>query len=433
MIDLDEQSLRTIFASITAPPSSVTVSGATVLGRRSVRRRRWAGFTTAGLALAAVLAVGAVGVQRHGHPAVMPAVPPGRVMSVATCPYTELPGLSTFAISAQAIESWAYVADIDPTGHWVTAGSFADQRESALVWHDAAPVDVPAPVDGPVGEELTGISPQAINSSGETVGLVMYSAAGQPLPDSRAFSFHDGVTSILPTPSGWSMAVATAVNSRGDIAGMAYHRGADLAVTPVVWHAGDLDHPEILAIPAGSDGALVAGIGDDGTVVGSTFTYGTTDRQVLAYRPYPYMWSARGVGSALAVPGNSPGTATSVSGDFAYGTYTPDDPTRHPLRWDLRSGTYTELDNSDPLVGSDLVGNATGAAVATLRLGDNEFVGIARPGLGGPPVDPILGNEITGKPQEFGGISDHGDVAGAVVVVDRTGLSGTISLRVWHC
>jgi hypothetical protein len=178
-----------------------------------------------------------------------------------------------------------------------------------------------------------------VNDSGVVVGR------GQTV-DRRhyAWAYVDGEVVELPVPHGYTGAEATAINAKGEVAGVLFAGERDKAV---VWPApAATAEAEVLSAPGG---AMAFGISDAGVVVGGL------DDGSAAYR-----WDAHGQGGKFASPAGTASTsALGVRGDWAYGLLTSDGkpPTSDSTTstpqtvdssgavvWDLRTGRAVKVD-----------------------------------------------------------------------------------------
>ncbi|GAB3865408.1 hypothetical protein [Dactylosporangium cerinum] len=287
--------------------------------RRSHRRRRAALVAATGGLTAAVIVLAAL-VLRVPAPAPVPSV---TVAVPGGCQVTTLP--------LPPGVTGATVTGADPTGRFVVGAPFPSDDTAPAVtvlWTDGTPRLLP-----------TGFLAAAVSSSGLVVGT-----RGR-LEDRRAAILRDGAVTDLPLPDGAVISDAVAVNGRGEIAGIVYY--PDYSARAVVWPPA---HDRARLLQAGSAGkqdTMAAGIGEDGTVVG---TVGERER---AYR-----WASDGTGVALRLPeGYRSSEGQAITGDWAIGVASTsrggEDGKEElvarstPVRWNLATGA---IDHGFPVV-----------------------------------------------------------------------------------
>jgi len=322
-----ETRIRELLSSVDLPASRMSATDLVREGARTRRRRQRqtvgvAGVVTLGLGLA----VGVAGL-------------PGRSTGPA-------PGLSQQAgASATAVPAACAVHRLalpkEATGGGVNSGSPNGQYLAGVVSGKDSP-GKPVRWAGARAESIpiTGIGEAVgVNDSGVVVGR------GQTA-DRRhyAWAYVDGVVVELPLPHGYTGAEATAINAKGQVAGVLFAGEHDAAV---VWQAPTAVAEAKVLAPAG--GATAFGISDEGVVVGGAGS--------AAYR-----WDAQGQGGKLSGPaGPADGSALGVRGDWAYGLLALDDKPpagestastpvtvdrNEAVVWDLRTGRATTVDDA---------------------------------------------------------------------------------------
>jgi uncharacterized membrane protein len=181
----------------------------------------------------------------------------------------------------------------------------------------------------------------AVNSSGTVVGFKRDRVSGESTY-AEAWIFIGGAFEVLPTPAGYRGASPNAINDSGEIVGVADGLNGETAA--VIWSADSLT-PRILDAPA-TAGAY--GIAPDGTVVG----FAGADRYEA--QGQPYVWAPDGAGRALDLPaGTTRGDVSRVSGAWATGTIggspvETDGGTSSHMNgalWNLRTGSVSPLDD----------------------------------------------------------------------------------------
>ncbi|TCC56071.1 hypothetical protein E0H73_33425 [Kribbella pittospori] len=212
-------------------------------------------------------------------------------------PMATLPELTAFGPSAVA-----------PGGRFVSGGAeAAADRQTAVQWIDGVPENV-----GMVAEYTFASD---VNDAGQLVVL------GRTRGSYRSFIYDDGTLQNLPTPPGYTQAVARFIsNTTGVVAGVTYSDASKLRA--VIWGA---DHqPHVLPVPDGFDDVTVNDIDEDGTVVGSVIA---RDGDVVSAA----YWLPDGTVTLL--PGTSSSEVTAVRDGVAVGT-----DSGQAVRWVLGSG-----------------------------------------------------------------------------------------------
>ncbi|MEV4656986.1 hypothetical protein [Micromonospora sp. NPDC049301] len=264
---------------------------------RLARRTLAAGATVGLLATAAVVAA---------SPATAFPRPPAPSCTIQTLPQPP---------NMYRTEAYA----IDPTGRYVAGGALRVFDESPteaflLIWDRGRLRTVPWPNgDGVVDVNARGVVIGNGNADGRT----------QP------WSYRDGVFTLLPTP--WEQVYVSAINTAGDVVGYRYD-DATGGFVALRWPASRPGTVEELDAPPG---ALALGVTRDGSIVGT------------ASGPEYYTGWARhpdGRYSELTVPGARSTQVVAAEGRWAVGRADLSDGDQLAVRWNLRTGAYTELD-----------------------------------------------------------------------------------------
>jgi uncharacterized membrane protein len=184
--------------------------------------------------------------------------------------------------------------------------------------------------------------------------------------------YRGGVLTRLPLPAGASTGFAAGVNAKGDIVGGATWTATSTAggptSRPIRWPA---DRPgEVALLEAPAQLTVAQLITDDGTVVGRIEIPGAFQSgDVVAGDQRAYLWAPDGSGRYPEPAGASPVIAIEmIRGDWAVGTYRPDDPGRRvqSFRWNRRTGEVLHLPEFYPhsvdLTGR-MLGSSAGPAV----------------------------------------------------------------------
>lgn len=289
----------------------------------------------------------------------------------------------TLRLPAGAAEGFLRAAD--PSGRY-QVGDYrhADEQWRFALWRDGVPADLP----------LTGNTyPVDVNARGDVAGNA--SSGGW-----RGWRWRAGQVVDLPAPSGTAGANAVAINSRGEIAGESYDEEVrDQRV--VVWSPANAVRQ--LPRPDGFDEAHVAGIDDDGTVVGTVFKWDYPNATVLAQRAVA--WFSDGTWRFL--PGTAANSFTEATA-VRHGAVVGAERGGNVSIWSARSGDATVLTSGDVLP-SDV--NTSGSI--TLRKGVDNL--LYQPGTGFrslPQNDPAMGYGravgVTDDEQVYGSDSADG-------------------------
>jgi hypothetical protein len=231
---------------------------------------------------------------------------------------------------------------MDPTGRYVVGVYSGPDAPIVVRWSNGQPATVAVNAARVVGA--------AVNSRGVIVGGALHELQGVR---TVAWTSADGAYSELPMPAGFVAAQALAINGQGEAVGFAQR--VDGTRVAVAWSPSH--QLRVLSAPGN---ASAQAIGDDGTVVG--FADGVqTDLamygDVTAGRGRPYAWDPAGTGRFLEMPpGQDVGVATGVRGEWAVGSashlttltangHTKDVLTGVAVRWNLRTGEMSTVDN----------------------------------------------------------------------------------------
>jgi len=184
----------------------------------------------------------------------------------------------------------------DSTGRWQIGTAQPGGQGRAVVWHDGKLV-------GLAGKDHAAIILTGINSSGVAVGTDQSKdiAKGGPPVDEVPYVYRNGVFSKLHGGNGR----AVAINDAGVIVGELDLPGVTL---PVRWKSLNAQ-PELLRLPAGTEGGGVSDIAADGTIAG----YENTGPG--------YLWRADGTMQRIdppTIPG-IPATGTLTPARFRFG------------------------------------------------------------------------------------------------------------------
>lgn len=324
----DERRLTELLHGVAVPPSRVDVGRAMADGVVRKRRR-------------AILAIGAVAGTVAVAVVVVPAVTTGPQPAPGHIRRSDPPAAPLWTncrpepLPPPAGAERMLLAAIDPSGRYVVARQ-SDGTGAVILWTDGAASVV----------DRSGMVVRDVNRSGMMVGS----------KDGRVWLYRDG---------GWSdLGVSGqpwALNDRGDILGVDRDRRL------VVWPAGHLDRPRILAGGVTNYVVPYYDIADDGTVAAPA----SDDR--------PRVWAPDGTARELSLlPGLTGGIVTRLNGGWAVGIGHRPDPNRSklgtaisvevPLRWRLDTGTVEEL----PIAVPDTIAGVTAR-------GEAVFNGVTRP------------------------------------------------------
>ncbi|MET8365393.1 MULTISPECIES: hypothetical protein [unclassified Micromonospora] len=255
----------------------------------------------------------------------------------------------TGATSACTISTLPYPTDtyradasvIDPSGRFV-AGTALRIREDGnqyllLTWDGQQLTETEAPGNG--------IDPVDVNESGIVIGNGWAeNGIGRP------WTFRDGKLEQLPVLPSTGIFVS-AINKAGDIVGY----GSDIVPGEFValrWPAARPGTVEVLDAPVN---AQPVGISPNGTIVGYAGPFG--DWTSWVRRP-------NGKIKPLAVTGGGSTSLNAAAGHWAVGQAWLDGTSPAKVRWDVRDGSYTFLDQE---MGLDDV-NAKGVVVGGDRV-----------------------------------------------------------------
>ncbi|MET8281966.1 hypothetical protein [Micromonospora sp. NPDC005174] len=287
----------------------------------TARRRMLAG-SAAGL-LAATL-----GVAASSAATAAPARTAANACTISTLPYPT----DTYRAEASAI---------DPSGRFVAGAGLrvldSGNEYLLLVWDGQQLTEVEAPANG--------FDPVDVNESGIVIGNGWAeNGIGRP------WAYRDGAFQQLPVVPSTGIFVS-AINPSGDIVGY----GSDIVPGEFValrWPAARPGTVEVLDAPAN---AQPVGITPNGTIVGYAGPFG--DWTSWVRRP-------NGKIKPLAVPGGGSTTVNAAAGHWAIGQVWLGGTSPAKVRWDLRDGSYTFLDEE---AGLDDV-NAKGVVVGGERV-----------------------------------------------------------------
>ncbi|RAO36223.1 hypothetical protein ONO23_01836 [Micromonospora noduli] len=289
---------------------------------RSTRRRMLAATATGLLATS-------LGVAVSGTAIAAPGGATSRTCKISTLPYPT----DTYRADANAV---------DPTGRYVAGTALrvgeTENQYLLLFWDGQRVTEL---------ESEASATPVDINADGVVIGNGSAETGyGQP------WRYRDGKLEQLPVlPS--TATYVSAINDAGDIVG----HGSDIVSGEMValrWPAARPGTVEVLDAPVD---AQAGGITDNGTIVGSAGPFGDWNSWVR--RP-------NGRIGALTFPGAEWSTAGAAAGRWAIGQVWLDGGTSSTgVRWDLRNGSHTLLDQEMPAV-TDV--NAKGVVVGDDRV-----------------------------------------------------------------
>jgi hypothetical protein len=311
----DERRITDLLHRVDVPASRADIERAMADGAALRRRRRAVLSGGAGVGTVAVAAALTIAVVQLAAPE--RAGPP----DTTTDPSDVATGLPEGNCQPEPLRlppggQRVLLAAIDPSGRYVVGHGTVNGAQAGILWTDGSP----GVLGGP------DVRVRAVSRTGAMVGF----------RGTRIWLHRDGAWSDLGVNG-----VPQAINSRGDIV------GGDTTGRLVVWPAGHVDQPRVLA--GGSTNNLLDyyDIADDGTVAAPT----SDDR--------PRVWAPDGTPRELPMPpGLTGATVTRVSGRWAVGEgYRPDPnltkdgrsiPLPVPLRWRLDTGTVEELPIANP-------------------------------------------------------------------------------------
>ncbi|MBE1487712.1 hypothetical protein [Plantactinospora soyae] len=286
--DDDAVTFQRQVSTVTLPPGRLTASDLLAEGQRARRRRR--GRSVAASVGALVLTAGVVvGIGAYlpggGGAATPPAVGAGPLTPSPTASAAPRPcTVERLPLPRGAVDGAVNAGS--PNGRYLAGFIRTRTVPGTPAWWDGSRVQR-IPISG-LGEAM------GVNDSGVVVGD----------SGSGAWTYANGKLTMLPLPKGYTSGEATAINNRGQVAGVLLGGGR---VAAVVWHGtGANARVEVLKAPKG--GAMAFGISESGIVVGRLDEGGL------------YRWDAEGRGSRLASPqGSTDGHVTGAGGEWAYG------------------------------------------------------------------------------------------------------------------
>lgn len=209
---------------------------------------------------------------------------------------------------------------IDPTGRFVAGAALrigdSGNQYLLLVWDGQRLTET---------ESARMVDAVDVNADGVVIGNGWAdNGIGQP------WRYHDGRLEQLPVvPS--SGIFVSAINKAGDIVGY----GSDIATgeyVALLWPAARPGTVEVLDTP---DNAMPSGITANGTIVGAAGDFGSWTSWVR--RP-------NGRIDALTAPGAQSTVVNAAAGHWAVGRVNLGGANPLKVRWDLRDGSYTTLD-----------------------------------------------------------------------------------------
>ncbi|MGN9911084.1 hypothetical protein ACTMTJ_26350 [Phytohabitans sp. LJ34] len=345
------EALRTLMRDTDVPPIGSDVERARRTGRRQTISRRAAVAAAVTVIVTGTSAVAAATLRRDDPVELVADDRPVSCRLVETLALP--PGATTGG-----------VAGADGSGRYAVGYARASQEEvaaQAVLWKDK----VPTVLSGvPVGDSAA----VAVNSRGDVLGSPWLMRTGDPKRPAQVWLYRDGRFVNLAAPKGFQDPSASALNDRGDVVGTA--RSGD-RWHAVVWPAGALDRPRVLAAP---ENALAHGIGADGTVVGET-------RPVVGklkgeHQPgRPYLWTKEGRARELKVPtGWDGGGALTVHDGWVLGFVVRAKMDKGfqtqemaPVRWRLKGGPAQIL--GEPTDTLNAVGNTGWFSALTVPTG----------------------------------------------------------------
>ncbi|WP_229399602.1 hypothetical protein [Micromonospora okii] len=265
---------------------------------RDIARRALSAGAVAGL-LAATAGIGA-------SPAAASARPPASPCAVAPLPQP-----------ADMYRTDAYA--VDPTGRFVVGGALRNTDEGGesflLIW-DRGRLRT---IANPFGEGGTDV-----NSRGVVIGN------GQTDGRSRPWVYRNGTFAFLPLrPATAKFTFVSAINRAGDIVGYRYDDVTNVT-TALRWPAARPGTVETLS--GAPTGAMAIGITRNGSIVGNA-----------GQEPDSNVWVRRPGGryAELTAPGADRSTVRAAEGRWAVGEVLTTDGEQFPVRWNIRTGTFT--------------------------------------------------------------------------------------------
>ncbi|WP_326561026.1 hypothetical protein [Micromonospora sp. NBC_01796] len=384
--DESARSLLGMLADDTPPPSRVDIGALVRNGRRRARRRRLVAVTATALVTIGAVAVVPVAVDVVNQPEQQRPVATGGAaqpedvpLEPAACTAHQLP-LPDMTIRSEVFGG-------DPSGRFLV-GTASDKRGQSVVvrWDRGQLTTLKVPVEQP--------TQLVVNSRGDVAGDGYVGPAEKGR--SIAWVYRNDAFVNLPTGGGQVFAVA-GINERGDILGtvqggklvapeapasgsfvepsapagaapggvtdsnpvpgdpLAIKRGQVLAsnydLRQVVWPGENPDAVRVLAAPPNVDLVTVAGIDDDGTVVGRSVTkalarVGGNAKDPILRGARGLVWAPDGsVRELAAPPGYGPDVSIqSIRNGWVIGSYlNPAEGAMVAGRWNLRTGEVRPL------------------------------------------------------------------------------------------
>ncbi len=243
---------------------------------------------------------------------------------------------------------------VNSSGQVAGRALFANQAQRGLFYSGGQLTAVDLP------NGFTSGNTNAISASGTITGYV-YNTVDSP---GRAFVWANGVTTLLPTPTGYAGAAGTGINSLGQVVGNAFSNSWE---TMAFVYSNGVSTP--LGTLPGGTGSLAAGINASGQILGTSFNGQIWDGRTFVY--------SNGIKTVLAPVGmetfgmaiNDAGQVTGLafSADFFGKThayiYTP--------------GTgFTVVDPSSGFTGAEGYAiNLSGSVVGKMTTDNNTSVG----------------------------------------------------------
>jgi hypothetical protein len=303
--------------------------------RRRGRRRSQRQALSGGVAVLAVLALGAGGLALAAEPTSTPPPPAHSSATTATTPAGPTPPneceLEPLPNPEGAYQS--LVTGADPTGRFivgVASANFRDEPQVQVVfWDGGQPISVEMPGEDPKLRD--------VNSQGVAIGTSYQSG-----DTATGWVYQDG--DLTELPAGYR---PSTINEQGAIVGSLSIGAARTRLVPVVWRSPTAE-PEMLSVPDDTWSVNAEFVGSDGTVVGTGVDM---DGDPDAVRSF--IWSPDGVRQELPLPEVSDGTvinfaATSIRDGLVVGgaAVEPNDGTGvfFPIfSYEQRTGEFTDL------------------------------------------------------------------------------------------
>ncbi|SCE88726.1 hypothetical protein GA0074695_1903 [Micromonospora viridifaciens] len=242
------------------------------------------------------------------------------------------------------VDAYRATADaIDPTGQFIAGSGLrvtdTGNQPLLLIWARGRLTTVESPMVDTVAD---------VNADGVVIGNGWANSRGLP------WRYRGGKVEPLPLPPAGG-AYVKAINKAGDIVGFGQDPQTGDSVA-LLWPAARPGTVEVLDAPANAE---ADGINDDGAIVGTSGPFGEWST-----------WLRRPDGTIkpLTVPGAGSTVALAAAGEWAVGHADLGGANNAWIRWNLRSGSYTQL-SAELLWLADV--NARGVAVG----GDRATVG----------------------------------------------------------